>query len=406
MNTYRPGYALTHEVQAHGVLSFAGQSTPNEFLPIAAQPIVAYYILRNTLREKGRRLVCKKLKYWYALEERLQKFMISFLFKKLYFVIRFCKKKLVPFVELQLFLTTASLPIFAYWGLPISYMSPIGNFLFAPLVSLFLFFSSLIFFTQLVGISPSFLTTMLEYTTRFLVWCVNEGGSKEWLIGSPQPSLGMCLAIIGITFGVMQHRLIQRPGRRIVALGIILGMTLAYFHYHAPAHLVFTTIECGNQSMSLVGTKRGVHLIDFAKVSRISSLDNWIEYTLASHLSQHYGTQKIETVIVTRVNKRILQGLNTLCVVMPVKNVYMVTWQGEAPPRLLRLYGALRRTLESKGGTLHRFKAAGTTVVLEEGMQCKIRPQEGSIVYDTITMPIMKVVLETAALSVDTQPIN
>ena len=59
-------------------------------------------------------------------------------------------------IYVQLYLSLMSSPILIYWGLPVSLASPLGNILFNPLLVVFLFFSSLLFFTELLHIPNIF----------------------------------------------------------------------------------------------------------------------------------------------------------------------------------------------------------------------------------------------------------
>jgi len=63
------------------------------------------------------------------------------------------KKFLINFLHSQLIVTLVALPILVAWGLPSSVMTFIGNLVFAPVLTIIIILASLLFFTQLVGIS-------------------------------------------------------------------------------------------------------------------------------------------------------------------------------------------------------------------------------------------------------------
>lgn len=104
------------------------------------------------------------------------------------------RTKLADFIHLQLFLTLISWPILIAWGLPLSLMSLLGNFIFGPVVTLFLFVSALIFFCELVGIPNGSLVWLLDKITDWWVFIMHHSSSR-WLISAPAPSL-LALAVL------------------------------------------------------------------------------------------------------------------------------------------------------------------------------------------------------------------
>src|SRR5579862_7575785 len=97
-------------------------------------------------------------------------------------------------LSMQLFLSLVSLPILASWGLPISLMSPIGNVIFSPLLTLFLLLSSIIFFCELFCIPNEFFVWLLELVSQVWRWGLScTYGSA--LIACKKPALWLCIAI-------------------------------------------------------------------------------------------------------------------------------------------------------------------------------------------------------------------
>ena len=97
------------------------------------------------------------------------------------------KRYILNFTQTQLIVTLASIPILVGWGLQISLMSFIGNLIFTPILTIFLILSSIIFFTELLGLPNSFVIKILEITTNFWENALNLG-KKEWLIGFCHPT--------------------------------------------------------------------------------------------------------------------------------------------------------------------------------------------------------------------------
>src|SRR5437763_195216 len=103
---------------------------------------------------------------------------ISSLAKKVKFFI-------IRFVQLQLFITLFSLPLLISWGIPLSLLSPLGNLIFGPVLTIFLFLSSLIFFSELIGIPNGLLIALLEKITTWWL-CIMHANTQSWLVGFSQ----------------------------------------------------------------------------------------------------------------------------------------------------------------------------------------------------------------------------
>src|SRR3990167_1186514 len=85
----------------------------------------------------------------------------------------------------QAYITTISMPILAFWGLPISLATFFGNVIASPLITSYIFISALVFFTELLNIPNWLLLKSLELNTFVISKFINIG-DKSWLIGMPQ----------------------------------------------------------------------------------------------------------------------------------------------------------------------------------------------------------------------------
>jgi len=91
------------------------------------------------------------------------------------------------FIQVQLFITTISLPILLSWGLPISLLSPLGNLIFFPVLVLFLLLSSLVFFFEIIHIPNEWLIYCLEKVTLAWFSILSIGNGATALIGFSKP---------------------------------------------------------------------------------------------------------------------------------------------------------------------------------------------------------------------------
>src|SRR3990167_11456211 len=85
----------------------------------------------------------------------------------------------------QAYITTISMPILSFWGLPISLATFFGNIIASPLITSFIFISALVFFIELLNIPNWILLKILELNAFVISKFINIG-DKSWLIGMPQ----------------------------------------------------------------------------------------------------------------------------------------------------------------------------------------------------------------------------
>ena len=141
------------------------------------------------------------------------------------------KKYIKSFLIVQITCTIVSLPILVYWGLPISVMSIVGNFLFLPFLTTFLVISSLIFFTQLLSIPNDFLIYLLNHFTKWWNYFL-QFGKKEWLIGFANPKLFISTFFIVLLLVVTIKKFV--PKFQIYINTILVVCTLCFFSFYKP----------------------------------------------------------------------------------------------------------------------------------------------------------------------------
>src|SRR5688500_3452145 len=86
------------------------------------------------------------------------------------------------FFELQFVISVMSLPLLIIWGIPISIMSPLANFIFTPLLIVFLWCSCLTTVCILARIPCSLFENCLQKITAFWLYLLSFSNPK-WLIG-------------------------------------------------------------------------------------------------------------------------------------------------------------------------------------------------------------------------------
>jgi hypothetical protein len=311
---------------------------------------------------------------------------------------RFCYPKVLWYIQLQLFLSIFSLPILISWGLPISIMSCIGNFVFNPFLAFFLLLSCILFFLELLCIPNSIVIWCLELLTNAWSWLISYG-SPGWLICFSKPSFAVLLCFPIAGFLIIHHKKLSGSHLRIFCFLFLLASAIFFLKYSSQKPLVIKKIPCNNGFVTVINAFNSITVIDPGVIGqRISK--SWIEYTLIKELIQNFGTTKIDHLIVTKPGILTFDYCSQLCRLANVSSLYLVVWHGENEEKLLKNYGRLRYELEQKKGNLVRIKKSyPVTISFEENTKINIVPLEKSLHYKDIIFPALQISLQSDQLS-------
>lgn len=274
-------------------------------------------------------------------------------------------RSLITFMHVQLFITLVSMPILLYWGMPLSLLSFAGNFFFGPILTAFLFLSSIIFFCQLLGIPSGIFIFLLEKITHYWLSFM-QIPSHAALIALPKPPFIFACCIALIAFGILHCKKIDTPLKGIgayLALLLFSGIALAFSTKWAPS---VQTLACNKGEVTIIYQKQLI-LIDPGFIGQRLSAPNWCEYTLMPHLAKEYGTTIIDHFIVLQPNGIVFDALVRLLGKITIKRIYLPVWQGTLPKQWWRHYFALLRQCQETGCTLIRMPNQGQrTLYLEK----------------------------------------
>ena len=306
------------------------------------------------------------------------------------------KQNAIRFVILQLFLTLVSLPIIIAWGLPISALSPLGNFIFSPVLTLFLLVSSLLFFCELLHIPNTWLALLLEYITTLwhmlLGWANNTG-----LFAFSKPPAWALVSIPVVTLYAVSR--LQKPLRTIIGLGLLFIATAVLLKaFNSPERTVHY-IPCNNGHVTLVRDNNQLVLIDPGVIGSRPSASSWVSYTLIPEIIKQTGALTIDHLVVCKLNTIIFEALTTLCTKITVKNLYLPKWYGMLPHAAWFNFKKLRDNYT----TVHRINNFSKSIFLTPSAHTaiQIEPNEKKQTYKEITYPTIQVIGH-----VDNQPLT
>lgn len=310
------------------------------------------------------------------------------------------KNWLLRYIQVQLFITIATLPLLVYWGLPISLMSPVSNLLFAPLLMIFLLLSSLIFFTQLLIIPNHWLIVCLEQLTT--LWStILHYGTSSWLISFATPPKYIFLLMLIAAFALLQSRSLSSPARSSACFALLLIVTIGYLKYQSPIGATVMHLECNNGQLTIIRSNNQTVVIDPGVLGRRYSSNSWVEYTLIPELNKQFGTGVIDHLIIMQPNKLIFETVEKLCQCTTVKNVYLVFWNGQADKCLLRKYISLRNVIQNQQNNLKRIGYRRESIRLSKTDRLTIKPLPKQLAYQEITFPALHITGTVADQTID-----
>src|SRR5579885_38459 len=299
------------------------------------------------------------------------------------------KQWLLRFVQLQLFLTIISLPIMLVWGLPISILSPIGNLIFGPVLTVFLFLCSLIFFCELLHIPNTLFIYALEKVTDWWL-TIMIADPQTWLIGFVKPAWWFLISIPIIAFIIILHKKTAGLYTNIACLSILSVVIIVYLKSAALPKKPIIEIPCNNGALMMLTVGSEHVVIDPGFLGQRISAPSWAQYTLMPFIIKATGATTIDHLILMQPSIMLFQAIERLATKMNIKNIYLFCWQEQAPPSFMRNYFAMKRTIDKLGIKLIRI-AHNHTIILDNLQTIAITKLPDLIKTADITYPALSI---------------
>jgi hypothetical protein len=256
----------------------------------------------------------------------------------------FSVRHILRFFQLQLFLTFISWPILLYWGLPLSLLSPIGNFIFAPFLTVFLVLSSLIFFCELVYIPAAPFISMLEYVSS--LWATLLSWThRSWLLACAQPFFLLAIALPLGACSIIHFKKLNLNGKSTLVLCAYFLVSLVYLTYPSK-HEHILSIPYGNKELSLYALKEHTILIDSGALGRSIAAPTWVAYTLAPYLIKQ-GISVLDYLIILKPSVTVFRSITRLLSRITVRALYLPPWHGTLSHTGWKAWEELLKALKS-----------------------------------------------------------
>lgn len=229
---------------------------------------------------------------------------------------------LARFIQFQLFITLISLPLLTTWGLPISWLTLLGNLIFSPVLTAFLFLSSLLFFFELTHLPTACIAYSLEAITKVWLWTIAQVGTWPFVY-FPKPPITWCLAVPIEALIIIHHKKTRGIVPSIVALSALMIFSTAYLKImHTPA-VLHTTIPCNRGNVTIVRAGGKTALIDPGFIGQRKSALSWIEYTLPQALVTMIGSPAINHLVLLKSNTMTLKAITKLITLIPISAIHL-----------------------------------------------------------------------------------
>lgn len=215
---------------------------------------------------------------------------------------------LLSALRIQLFISLVAMPILVLWGLSVSVLSIPGNILFAPILTIFLLASSLIFFLELIYLPNNWLIQVLEKLTLLWLGAAPENNVR-YLLAFPQKTwfifiLSLILAIYVIAY-LDQFKHIWWLSLLLVSSCLIAKL---------PIWTQETTYELTKNKQKLkINFKKGNIIIhDYGIFNHSNGIQTWIKYQLIPSLIKNFGILKIKSLYLSKPSKHTQINLEIL----------------------------------------------------------------------------------------------
>jgi hypothetical protein len=295
---------------------------------------------------------------------------------------------ILRFLQLQLFITLVALPILLCWGLPISILSPIGNLIFGPILTAFLFLSSLLFFTQLCGIPNSWIVWGLEHVTQFWLYSMKTD-SHPWLFGFARPSFIILILIPAAALIILHLKKIKYVFQSVACLTILLLLFCTYIQVMHSKTCSIDTLACNKGELTLIHDNAQLVVIDPGVIGQRISAKSWTEFTLMPHLVKMSGKTTIDCLILMQPGGSLFEAIALLIKKIKIRKILLVCWQGTLTKNEWRHFFNLKRAAQESNTLFERITHKNICHKLSGQNKIIIKPLKKQISQKEITYPAL-----------------
>jgi hypothetical protein len=210
------------------------------------------------------------------------------------------KNYICSFFEIQFFISLVSLPLLIAWGIPISIMSPLANFIFTPLMILFLWMSCITTICIITHIPSTFFETILQQLTYLWLYLLSFS-KPSWLVGFPISSIWLSALI---TLIIITWYIFIRPNQKITVL--FLAFCWSFMIIMQPLFTQKMKLKkIGDLPLWTLNIASKTYLIDHGALCNRKNMYTNLDFTILPNLIYHTGFTTVDTIIFCKPSNRI-----------------------------------------------------------------------------------------------------
>lgn len=175
-----------------------------------------------------------------------------------------------------------------------------------------------------------------------------------WLIGFVKPSPIVLMSIPCMTLLII-HSKTKSIHRTSIYLALLFAGLCAYLKYANKAPSMIKYIPCNNGSVTMLYNNKNLALIDPGVIGQRPSASSWVQYTLIPDIIKTTGKNCIDHLILLQLNKTLFEAVATLCTKITVKNIYLISWDGELLKHEKYSFAIFMRAIKDNNSTMHRI---------------------------------------------------
>lgn len=274
------------------------------------------------------------------------------------------------FIILNLFVTLVSLPLMVAWGLPLSWLSPIGNLMFGPFLSIFLLLSTLSFFCSATTLPHTFLDSILEWLT--CGWhLLLETAPDHSFVGFSTTALWIISLCSVLTFFLMLFPHFGSTRTRIALLTGLFCCSITVLKALQPTQLS-GTIACKRKSIQIIKNSGYTALIDGGAFAERSNPSAWVQYHLITELIQKTGSTAIDYLVITRPTIRSFEAAATLMQHSTITQIYYPEITGTMTGSHRGAFRRFYAIAKEKGVAMQRVSSDCTIIMGDTRLQINV----------------------------------
>lgn len=229
---------------------------------------------------------------------------------------------LASFLELQLIISLLSLPVLIDWGLAISYMLPLANLIFTPLLALFLWCSCLFTLCVVIHAPSNWLATILDHIAQIWFYFLSFS-QPNWLVGFNQKMFWISSSIA--IFLIITYTFFYPNKKRSLIILISCCVFLFATRWLSQKNCLY---KIENLPMYALRLNDKILIIDNGALSSKQNFYSWIDYTILPKLVKTDGITIVDTLILYKPNKKLVKAALQFAQQTMIKTILVTTKHG------------------------------------------------------------------------------